>query len=311
MLDAFASRPALEAACYHELSRGRSLVIEDDLRPSGTFDAAAYRLLDVVFGEIAFKERWCRAAQPLIEVGIVSPAEPTAGGVGAARIVQAGGHAFDLLAASADFTPYRVIVLPEDTVLDSALQARLQTYLQQGGKLLASFNSYLEAEKAGFGGDASGREAENGPGALRNGNTVVLTQAYFRSYAQSAGTRHRRAALDGLQLLLPDPLLRHDGPGTLEAIVTKQPEFNRWVLHLMHYLPMGFALDSPVRDEILPVHEVKISLKTPRPVVRVELRPQHHDELDFWEYQGRVEFVVPKITGHRMVSIEFAKESAA
>ncbi|MCW3051540.1 MAG: hypothetical protein JWN14_710, partial [Chthonomonadales bacterium] len=65
-------------------------------------------------------------------------------------------------------------------------------------------------------------------------------------------------------------------------------------------------LDSPMRDDILPVHEVKFSLKMPKPVGRVVLRPQHHDELDFWEHQGRVEFVVPKITGHRMVSIEMA-----
>ena len=311
MLDAFASRPALEAACYRRLSRGRSLVLEDSLDPSRMFDAEAYRLLGVVFGEIAFKERWCRGARPLVEVGIVALPNPTASGLGAARVLQAGGYAFDLLEASADFMPYRVIILPEDVIIDNALKTGLQSYLQQGGKLLASFGSEMEAERAGFGGDASGREAENGAGALRNGNTVVLTQAHFRSYAQSAGTRHRRAALDGLKLLLPDPLLRHDGPGTLEAIVTEQPIQNRWVLHLMHYLPMGFALDSPVRDDILPVHEVKISLKTPKPVVRIELRPQHHDELDFWEYQGRLEFVVPKVTGHRMVSIEFAKESAA
>jgi len=105
---------------------------------------------------------------------------------------------------------------------------------------------------------------------------------------------------------LPDPLLRHDGPGTLESILTEQVEHNRWVLHLLHYLPMGMALDSPVRDEILPVQEVKFSLKMPKPVERVVLRPQHHAELDFWEHQGRVEFVVPKITGHRMVSIEMA-----
>ena len=310
--NAFASRPALEAACYHRLIRGGPIALEDCLDPSGTFDAETYRLLGSVLGEVAFKEPWCRGAQRQVEIGIVSPTEkPTESVVGALRILQAGGHAFDLLQASADFTQYRLLILPEDAVekhiLNSTLNANLAAYLAQGGRLLAAFESSSEAEKAASVLNASGREAQSEPENLRSGHTVLLSQPHFRAYAQSAGTRHKRAVLEALNLLLPDPLLRHDGPGTLEATVTEQAEYNRWILHLMHYLPMGFALDSPVRDEILPVQEVKISLKTPKPVVRVDLRPHHHDALDFWEHQGRVEFVVPKITGHRMVSIEFAK----
>ncbi|MCW3099174.1 MAG: hypothetical protein JWL77_4792 [Chthonomonadaceae bacterium] len=311
MLASFASRPALEAACYHRLCRGRPLVLEDWLCPKQTFDAEAYRLLGIVFGDVAFKEPWCRGARPLVEIGIVSAPNPTASGVGAARILQAGGHAFDLLEVSADFTPYRVLILPEDIPCDSAFKARVQAYLQQGGSLLAAFETSHTAEQSGYRVPGEVIVIPNyGLVAPGVGNVTLLGEPHFRSYAQSAGTRHKRSVLEALNLLLPAPLLRHDGPGTLEAIVTEQPEYNRWVMHLMHYLPMGFALDSPVRDDILPVHEVKFSLKTPKPVVRIELRPQHHDELDFWEYQGRVEFVVPKIIGHRMVSIEFAKESA-
>ena len=305
-LDSFASRPALEAACYSRVCRGRSLALQDDLPLTGTLDAEAYRLLGGVFDEIEFKERWCRGARPLVEIGVFSPAQPTSSGSGAARILQAGGYSFELLVASADFTPYPVLILPEDIPLDSDLKTRIQAYLQQGGKLLAAFDSLHDSDQSGFG--LEGRDSETGngltpPGA---GTTVLLPEPHFRSYAQSAGTRHKRIVLEALKRLLPDPLLRHDGPGTLEAILTEQAEHHRWVLHLLHYLPMGMALDSPVRDEILPVQEVKFSLKMPKPVERVVLRPQHHDELDFWEHQGRVEFVVPKITGHRMVSIEMA-----
>jgi hypothetical protein len=307
-LAAFASRPALEAACYQQLCGGRSLVLEDRIHLAQPIDTERYGWLSAVFGEIAFKERWCRGAHRLVEIGVLSPATPSESGSGAARLLQAGGHAFDLLAASADFTHYRLLVVPEDIVLDSDLNARLQAYLQQGGKLLAAFESDVERAKAGFA--AASREAEPEAVTLQDGNALVFARSHFRSYAQSAGAREKRLVLEALKLLLPDPLLRHDGPGTLEATVTEQAEQNRWVLHLTHYLPLGLALDSGIRDDLLPVHEVKISLRTPKPVTRVALRPQYHDELDFWEYQGRVEFVVPKIVGHRLVSIEFAEEQA-
>jgi len=304
-LASFASRPALEAACYSRVCRGLPLTLEDSLSPAGTLDAEAYRPLGIVFDEIAFKERWCRGAKPLVEVGILSSVQPTSSGSGAARILRAGGYGFELLETPADFTPYRVLILPEDTPCDSPLKAGIQAYLQQGGRLLASFESLHASEQSGFGLEGGvGSETGNGLNAPEAGNIALLPEPHFRAYARSAGTRHKQTVLEALKRLLPDPLLRHDGPGTLETIVTEQTEHNRWVLHLLHYLPMGMALDSPIRDDILAVHEVKFSLKMPKPVKRVVLRPQHHDELDFWEHQGRVEFVVPKITGHRMVSIE-------
>ena len=303
----FASRPALEAACYSRVCRGLPLTLEDSLSPAGTLDAEAYRQLGVVFDEIEFKEPWCRGAKALVEIGVLSSSQPTSSNSGAARILQAGGYGFELLETSADFTPYRVLILPEDIPLDSDLRARIQAYLQERGKLLATFESLHASEQSSFGIESGGgNETGKGLNAPGTGNIALLPEPHFRAYAQSAGTRHKQAVLEALKRLLPDPLLRHDGPGTLETILTEQAEHHRWVLHLLHYLPMGMAFDSPMRDDILPVQEVKFSLKMPKPVKRVVLRPQHHDELDFWEHQGRVEFVVPKITGHRMVSIEMA-----
>lgn len=303
-LTAFPSRPALEYACYRRLCGGLPLLIEDCLQPTGTYDAEAYRLLGIVFDEIAFKAAWWRGAQRLAEVGLLVPAQPTESAWGAVRILQAGGYSFVLLDADADFTPYRLLVLPEEMPPEGALRLKLQRYLREGGRLLAAFENAAAAAQSEL---PSGSSANASPGESDAAQTcALLPEPHFRLYAQSIGARHKQAALEALKPLLPDPLLRHDAPGTLEAILTEQPTHNRWALHLLHYLPNGFAPDSPVRDDILSLEEVKFSLKTLRPVARVTLRPQHHDELDFWEHQGRVEFVVPRITGHRLVSIEFA-----
>ena len=107
-------------------------------------------------------------------------------------------------------------------------------------------------------------------------------------------------------MLLPDPLLRHDGPSSLLTALNEQPAQNRWVVHLLHYVPRaprpGFRRES--RD-VLPLHDVALSLRTPGPASAVHCVPDD-EALPFSEENGRLNFTVPKLEGHQIVEIALA-----
>jgi hypothetical protein len=152
---------------------------------------------------------------------------------------------------------------------------------------------------------SSGKE---GPaGIVRDGNCIYFAHRIFELYGQYGALWYKKLVRNALDLLLPEPVLRHDGPSTLQATVTEQATVNRWVVHLLHYIPMSRATELDIIEDVIPVHEVKVSVRAPRPVKRVIERPQVFYDFEFWENGGRVEFVVPRIVGHEMVELEFER----
>jgi hypothetical protein len=87
--------------------------------------------------------------------------------------------------------------------------------------------------------------------------------------------------------------------------VTGQVAHNRWIVHRLHYIPQRRASELEIIEDVIPLYQVKVSLKVPRAVRLVTPRPEPADSLETWQAAGRLEFVVPKIEGHQMVVVEF------
>jgi hypothetical protein len=108
--------------------------------------------------------------------------------------------------------------------------------------------------------------------------------------------------LNALDQLLPDPLARHNGPTTLLVTVNEQPTEDRWVVHLLHYIPERRSQEIDIIEDVIPLYNVKISIKSPE--VKVVLCVPERKQLVFEEKDGRVEFVVPELIGHQMIALE-------
>ncbi|HWQ54188.1 MAG TPA: hypothetical protein VN442_10925, partial [Bryobacteraceae bacterium] len=89
------------------------------------------------------------------------------------------------------------------------------------------------------------------------------------------------------------------------AAINDQPRENRWVLHLLHYIPERRGQDFDIIEDVIPIHDVKVSLRTPKTVRDVSLAPQG-TALKFTTANGRTDFVLPKLEGHQMVAVRFA-----
>src|SRR5690606_3808423 len=76
---------------------------------------------------------------------------------------------FDVIDPTAEFSTYRLIILPDDITLDADLAARFRRYLDAGGKLILSGTS---------GQDAAGAFAVPA-GLTAAGSTVAFTPSYM------------------------------------------------------------------------------------------------------------------------------------
>jgi hypothetical protein len=113
---AYKNKAALEYDCFYLLSQGCQVLIGDQLLPSGKMDQETYKLVGSVYGLLERKEPWCRGARPVTDIGVLHPDEfygPVGTGYGLVRLLEEGRRQFDLIGSRMDFTPYKVLLLPD------------------------------------------------------------------------------------------------------------------------------------------------------------------------------------------------------
>lgn len=98
--------------------------------------------------------------------------------------------------------------------------------------------------------------------------------------------------------------MRHDGPSTLIVTVNAQPERARWVVHLLHYIPTRTSQSIDLLDDIIPLHDVTLTLRVPHAVRHATCEPQGRP-LAFEQAAGAVRLTVPRIDGHQLVAMAF------
>lgn len=96
---------------------------------------------------------------------------------GAATMLRESGLACDLVNQEADFSPYKVLVLPDEVLFSFSLREKIETYLMQGGAVLASFRSGLQLDGSQFATPAFGiervGEAPYSPDFMATGDSVL------------------------------------------------------------------------------------------------------------------------------------------
>ena len=144
---------ALRYECAAMLAQGARCSIGDQLHPSGAPDESTCRLIGAAYAEVEKKEPWCRTVTSAANVAILSPdgfCKPLKrdenAEIGLSRLLLEGHIPFDRLDEGSDFSPYKVLILPEGLRPDAALRKRLETFLAGGGKLVISGTALLKAE---------------------------------------------------------------------------------------------------------------------------------------------------------------------
>jgi hypothetical protein len=169
----------------------------------------------------------------------------------------------------------------------------IQSYFDRTYK---HFCSHRQTPSSGQGG---------APAIVKNGNTIYFSHPIFTQYDQIASRWCKTLFLNALARFLPDPMVQHGGPSTMQVTVNEQIDENRRIVHLLHYIPERRSQLIDIIEDVIPLYEVKLSVKSPRKVEAVTLVPEQ-TSLTYKQKENRIEFVVPKLVGHQMIMINFA-----
>jgi hypothetical protein len=148
---------------------------------------------------------------------------------------------------------------------------------------------------------SSGRKAY--PGAVQRGRSIYLAHPVFTTYAANAPLWCKRLVLNAVDMLLPEPMVRIEGPSTLTSTVTEQAAEERHLLHLLHYIPIRRSESMDVIEEATPLFDLPVSIRLDAPITRVVCQPEGL-ALDWSMRKGRVEFRLPELNGYQIVSLE-------
>ncbi len=389
------NRAALEFECFQALAHGAGCSIGDQLHPRGRLDPAVYRRIGEVYAGVEAREPWIHGTTALPEVGVLTvngaPGMSGAqlhswsetlplGDLGALYILEQLKIQFQVLDASSDLSPYRVVILPDSISVDAPLAEKLRAYLKAGGKLLITDRSGLAgddfrlAEEMGvhYAGPAAyapdylllepeiqgdiepmahsceqpgvqvtavedarvlaysgapyfnrtwehfcshqytplnldgGGPPGNGPLIIEHGGVIYIARPLFTEYAISAKRVHKQVIGNCLARLLPDPRVGANNlPST--AVVTVRQQQQDLIVHLLHYIHQRRGRVLDVIEDVLPLHEVEISIRADRRPAEVLLVPENQPAAWSWE-AGYVRMRVPVVNGYQIVQIKEAAQ---
>ncbi len=137
------SRPMLEHEVYTFLAAGVEVAIGDQLPPRGRLEPARYARLAEVLGPVASLRPYLEGATPLTEAGLVLPPLaqgqfPSPAWLGACKLLMESRVQFDTVDREADWSPYRLLVLPDEVYTDDATRTQVASFLQAGGAVIAT-----------------------------------------------------------------------------------------------------------------------------------------------------------------------------
>ncbi len=186
---------ALSAANGAKCSNG------DQLPPSGAADEATHALIGEAYKTIEEREPWLKGAKNKSDIAVLSneailnyyndmdldESNLKGSNAGCSRILLEGHYLFDMIDTEADFNQYKLLILPDHTVLDNNLTAKVNNYLMNGGKLLSSYHAGMTVDGRDFainlGCNAMG-ESEYNPAYIRPEYDIpTLRNAAYIIYA--------------------------------------------------------------------------------------------------------------------------------
>ncbi|MFC7680205.1 beta-galactosidase trimerization domain-containing protein [Paenibacillus sp. GCM10028914] len=365
------------------LANGAKCSIGDQLHPNGRMDPATYELIGKAYQEVESKEVWCVNATNVADVALLSleatgvhpkvkeDVSQSNSDAGAVRMLLEGKILFDVIDMENDFSAYKVIILPDYVAVNDDLKTKLNMFLNQGGKILAtgwsglnldgtsfaidfgarylgvnpyrpdyfsplfkpeslgeaSFVMYSEGQKLELvGGTELGSrkdpyfnrdvftfcshkhtpcsEVYGGPGMVESSSGIYLAWNVFEDYANQGSLILKEMVLYALNRLLPDKALNTNLPAQGVTTLQEQKEEKRLVNHLLYASPVRRGNNIEVIEDIVPIFDVQVSIRTTHRVKNVYLAPQNQ-ELSFKYESDKVYYTIPKLECHQMVVIDY------
>jgi hypothetical protein len=144
------------------------------------------------------------------------------------------------------------------------------------------------------------------PMIAQRGRVIYFASPIFHAYRIYGNNVYKALVRNALSILLPDPLVQAGLPSGGEATLLKQksgPQGERLICHLLYYTPQRRAQQIDIVEDVVPLYDVTLAIKTGRKPGRVYLAPQKQ-EIPFTYTAGVVHCKTPVVKGHQIVVVE-------
>lgn len=158
---------ALRYECALMLAFGGRCSIGDQLHPRGLMNKDTYERIGLAYAEVAQKQAYCIDTKPASNIAILSiealenakdnstwlwqwGEEGFTSDSGAGRMLLETQFMFDVIDAEANFSNYKVLIIPDHGRLTVQQAEKLQQFLDNGGKLVLSYESGMDINKQAF-----------------------------------------------------------------------------------------------------------------------------------------------------------------
>lgn len=143
-----------------------------------------------------------------------------------------------------------------------------------------------------------------GPAIVKGNNSIYFAHKIFSQYHQYGSIWCKKLFINAIDILLENRLVNHNGPSTIISTLNEQENKNRYVLHLLHYIPERRCQRIDVIEDVIPLYNLEMKLNLDKLPKSVTLVPQN-EEVKFNIVDGTLEFTLGKINGHQMVEINY------
>lgn len=147
----------------------------------------------------------------------------------------------------------------------------------------------------------SGRREEY-PGIVETNQTAYFIHPIFTTYQNWAPGWYKKILENELNRLLPYPMVKHNGPSTVQATLLRQKEEGRDILHVLHYVPVKKCKNLEIVEDRIPLYDLEVEVEAKRKIHRIYSVPDQQ-EIQFCQEGNRVFFNIKKINGHFMAAI--------
>lgn len=152
---------------------------------------------------------------------------------------------------------------------------------------------------------APNNPTEEFPSITMGKDGIYISYAIFTEYAEKGSLIAKETVCHVLDMLLGDTKsITTDLPAQGVVTLMNQKSENRLICHLLYASPVKRGTNTEVIEDILPVYNTRVSIRTGEKPERVYLAPQNTD-IPYTYDCGSIEFIVPKIECHQMTVIEY------
>lgn len=149
------------------------------------------------------------------------------------------------------------------------------------------------------------------PAVIEHKNVVYFTHPIFSQYQRNAPRWVWTMFRNTLHHLLGKPLVTHNGPSTLQVTVNRQRRTDsragRWIVHLLHYIPIRRSDTIDVIEDVIPLHNLELRLQVKQPISSIRLVPEDL-AISFGYDDGEVLVPVDCLHGHQIIELTFERQ---